>query len=78
MNHNMLIPDPSQGGLIHAPMVYVKTQLKWEHKQLVRNLAKETAPTEDELTAIGADGWELAGVFTDSPFVYFYFKRLGG
>ena len=77
MNHKQMLPDPSHGGLVHAPMVYVKSQAKWEYKQWVRNLAKEAAPTEAELTAIGADGWELAGVFTDSPFVYFYFKRLG-
>ncbi len=78
MNHNLLPPDPSQAGLIHPPMVYVKTHPKWEYKQLVRNLAKEAAPTENELTALGADGWELASVFTDTPSVYFYFKRLGG
>jgi hypothetical protein len=73
-----MLPDPSQSGAIHTPMLYVKAQPRWEYKQLVRNLAKDSAPTEDELTAIGADGWELAGVFSDSPFVYFYFKRLGG
>jgi hypothetical protein len=62
--------------MLPPPIVYVKEKTTWEYKQLVRNLAKENAPGEDELNALGADGWELAGIFTDSPFVYFYFKRL--
>jgi hypothetical protein len=43
---------------------------------LVRDLTKEKAPAEDELNTLGAEGWELAGLFTDTPFVYFYFRRL--
>jgi hypothetical protein len=54
----------------------MKEKYIWKYKQLVRNLAKETAPTEDELNVLGAEGWELTGMFTDSPFVYLYFKRL--
>jgi hypothetical protein len=42
---------------------------------LVRNLTKKKAPAEDELNTLGAEGWEVAGLFTDTPFVYFYFKR---
>lgn len=65
-----------QTGLNYTPMVYVSEQSIWEYKQIVRNLAKEQALTEDDLNELGADGWELTGVFSDSPFVYFYFKRL--
>lgn len=61
---------------VQPPIVYVSDNSGWEYKQLVRNLAKEDAPSENELNALGADGWELTGIFTDSPFVYFYFKRL--
>jgi hypothetical protein len=57
-------------------MVYVKEKSVWAYKQLVRNLAQEKAPTEEELNALGADSWELVGTFADTPFVYFYFKRL--
>lgn len=56
-------------------LVYVKEKAKWEYKVLVCNLAKEQAPDETVLNAFGADGWELAGVASDSPLVYFYFKR---
>ncbi len=43
---------------------------------VTRNLAKEEAPSEEELNKIGKEGWELVGVFSDTPLVYFYFKRL--
>jgi hypothetical protein len=78
MNNNLNFSDQTQSGLVPSPIVYVDENPAWEYKQLVRNLAKEKAPSEDELNALGADGWELAGIFTDSPFVYFYFKRLAG
>jgi hypothetical protein len=45
-------------------------------KLLTRNLSKEEAPSEEELNKLGKEGWELAGVFSDSPFVHFYFKRM--
>lgn len=57
-------------------LVYVKEKAKWEYKVLVRNLAREQTLDETELSALGADGWELAGVASDSPLIYFYFKRL--
>lgn len=75
MTMSPFFPDPSQSLSVQPPIIYVDAKTVWEHKRLVRNLAKEDAPTEEELNAIGADGWELAGIFSDSPFVYFYFKR---
>jgi hypothetical protein len=48
------------------------------YKLLTRNLSKEEAPSEEELNKLGKEAWELAGVFTDNPFVHFYFKRLTG
>jgi hypothetical protein len=61
-----------------TPIVYVKDKDKtvWEYKLLTRNLSKEEAPSEKELNRLGQEGLELAGVFTDSPFVHFYFKRM--
>ena len=56
-------------------LVYVKEKAKWEYKVVARNLAKEQAPDEAELNVFGVDGWELAGVASDSPLIYFYFKR---
>jgi len=58
------------------PMVYMKDKAVWEYKVLNRNLAKEEAPSEEELNMLGKDGWELCGIGTDHPIVRFYFKRL--
>ncbi|HEV2130583.1 MAG TPA: hypothetical protein VGR27_05750 [Longimicrobiaceae bacterium] len=76
---NRIAQDPGAGGgFLPLPMVHVREEPAWEYRQLVRNLAKEDAPSEGELNALGGDGWELTAVFTDSPFVYFYFKRWKG
>jgi len=56
-------------------MVYVEKRLKWEYKQIVRNLRKESPPDEAELNELGEAGWELSGVAQQPPLAYFYFKR---
>lgn len=75
MNRRSGFPFPGQTPGIHPPMIYVDEKAAWEYKVMVRNLAKENAPAETELNDLGKDEWELAGVFSDPPFVYFYFKR---
>lgn len=72
------VPFPHPPGeplAIAPPMIVVREKLKWEYKRLVQNLAKGETPGEDELNALGTEGWELAGVIQDSPLVYLYFKR---
>ncbi len=76
MKGDLKLLGSTQTGFMRPPTVYIKNKPVWEYKQVVRNLAKEVAPTDAELNALGADGWELAGIFTDSPFGYFYLKRL--
>ena len=68
-------PTPT-GPVPITPMVYVKDKTVWQYKVLTRNLAKQEGPSEDDLNTLGKDGWELAAIFSDSPNVYFYFKRL--
>lgn len=58
------------------PIVYVKEKTVWQYKVITRRLGKETDVGEEELNALGRDGWELAGVFADNSTVRFYFKRL--
>ena len=77
MSHRFNFPG-QPGGAPPMPMVYVREAAVWQYKLLTRNLSKEEAPSEDELNTLGKEAWELAGVFTDSPFVHFYFKRLKG
>jgi hypothetical protein len=75
MSHRFNFPNPPGPAPI-TPMVYVTDKTVWQYKLLTRNLAKEEAPSEAELNALGKDGWELAGIVTDHPIVRFYFKRL--
>jgi hypothetical protein len=75
MNHRFNFPA-QPGPAPITPIVYVKDKTVWEYKLLTRNLSKEEAPSEAELNRLGKEAWELAGVFADSPFVHFYFKRL--
>lgn len=67
---------PPKPNPVQPPMIYVSEEPEWEYKRLVRNLAKEDPPTAEEFNALGKDGWELTAAFTDSPFAYFYFKRM--
>lgn len=76
MNHMIIPPfDPKQSEPIRPSMVYVKKSLKWEYKQIVRNLDEESTLNEAELNALGEEGWEMSGVAQQPPFAYFYFKR---
>ncbi len=76
MNH-MLIPphEPGQHEPVRPPMIYVEKRLKWEYKQIVRDLENEKPLDETELKALGEDGWEMTGVIQHPPMTYYYFKR---
>ena len=77
MNHMIIPPfEPKQSEPARPSMVYVKKSLKWEYKQIVRNLDEESPPDETELNMLGEDGWEMSGVAQQPPLAYFYFKRL--
>ena len=76
MNHTIIPPhEPKQSEPVRPPMIYVKKSLKWEYKQIVRNLESEQPLTENELNTLGEEGWELSGVAQQPPMAYFYFKR---
>jgi hypothetical protein len=76
MNY-MLIPphEPKQPDPVRPPMVYVKRSLKWEYKQIIRNLGEEQPLDEAELKALGEDGWEMTGITQQPPKTIYYFKR---
>jgi len=71
-------PDQPTTGAIVPPMVYVTEKTVWEYKQILRNLAKDNIPTEEELNRLGKDGWELVSTVNYSEFVYLFFKRIKG
>lgn len=66
--------DPGPRAPVQPPMVYVSPE--WEYRRLERALGAEALPTEEELNALGAEGWELATVITAGDRAWFYFKRL--
>lgn len=75
MNRTLIPPqEPKQSA--RPPMIYIEKQLKWEYKEIIRNLERENPPDEAELNALGKEGWEMSGVAQQLPLAYFYFKRL--
>jgi hypothetical protein len=46
----------------------------WEYREVVRDPGNGLMGTE-ELDALGAEHWELAGVVAANDGVHFYFKR---
>jgi len=77
MNHMIIPPyEPKQHEPVRPPMIYVEKKLKWEYKQIARNLKKEKPLDEAELNALGEEGWEMSGVAQHPPYAYIYFKRL--
>jgi hypothetical protein len=54
--------------------VYVTENPAWEYKVLTRGV--DELPDGIELSALGKDGWELAGLVALAEQVFFYFKRL--
>ena len=72
----MTFPEQPAVTPLPSMTVFVKDTPVWEYKQVARDLSSEKALSEDELNALGAEGWELAGILSAAPLTYFYFKRL--
>jgi hypothetical protein len=49
--------------------------VKWEYKQIVRDLETEKLLDEAEMNALGEEGWELTGIAQQPPRTYYYLKR---
>jgi hypothetical protein len=56
--------------------VFVYEKQGWEYRVVSRNIADDPRLPEDELNALGKEGWELVGVVASSGTVQFYLKRL--
>ena len=68
-------PEP-QRPQMQPPTVFVYEKQGWEYKVVSKKTSVEALPTEDELNALGKDGWELVGVVPVSNAVQFYLKRV--
>lgn len=75
MNQMLIPPREPQPGSIRPPMVYVERPVRWEYKQIVRDLETEKPLDEAELNVLGAEGWELSGIAQQPPKTYYYLKR---
>lgn len=76
MLHTIIPPrEPGQHEPIRPPMIYVEKRLKWEYKQVTRDLQSEKPFAEKELNELGEEGWELTGIAQHPPLTYYYFKR---
>jgi hypothetical protein len=76
MNGHPFQPDPDpRSNPVAVPMVTVRDEVRWEYRRILRNLRTEDVPDEADLNALGADGWELVSMVSDSPFLYLLFKR---
>lgn len=63
-------PQKPQLARVQPPMVYVFEKQRWEYKVILQRVA-----SEEELNALGAEGWELVGIVALSETTQFYFKR---
>ena len=76
MHTDPVLPEPRPSSYAFPiPMVSVREEPRWEYRRILRELRTEEAPSEAELNTLGEEGWELTGMFMDSPFLYLYFKR---
>ena len=76
MIHELEIPfppphHPTPGGRVEPPWVAVVA--RWEYRDVVRDAS--SLPSEQELNALGDQGWELIGVAPVVERVHYYFKR---
>jgi hypothetical protein len=72
--HPTAPPEPGHGSPLPLPMIYMEPV--WAYRHVQRPLAELAALADAELDALGADGWELAGVTSDEKVAHFFFKRL--
>jgi len=73
------VPQPNEPQRPHVqpPIVFVYERQGWEYEVVSRN-ADQLPLSQDELNALGKDGWELVAVVPLSNTVQFYLKRIRG
>ena len=57
------------------PTVYVYEKTTWQYKVMTRTV-DEKPLGEEELNALGKDGWELVAAVSQPKAVQFYLKRI--
>lgn len=68
------VPNEPHDVRVRPPYVYVAPV--WEYRHIVCRQSDQASLDEDELNALGADGWELVSTHAVPNGVHYYFKRL--
>lgn len=79
----MMAEHPEIRSSMHVPMVYEKVvtePVRWEYHVLAVDTSEATLPDQEQLNALGRDGWVLAGMLDQratgkGQTVNFYFVR---
>ena len=66
----------AQAPRVQPPTVFVYERQQWEYRVVAKRVADAANLSEDELNALGKDGWELVGVVPAQVAVQFVFKRV--
>jgi hypothetical protein len=69
------MPQPPQPARVQPPAIVVYEKQRWEYKVISKDPA-DAQLTENDLNALGNDGWELTGVVPLPHAVQFYLKRV--
>lgn len=70
------VPNVPQQPHVQPPTVFVYEKQRWEYRVVTHDVAEMQRTGEDELNALGKDGWELVGVLALPNGARFYFKRV--
>ena len=79
--HTPMIPPRTpaapadQATLPASPMIYLAQKSTWQYKHIACHLTEAELLTDEALTQLGVEGWELTGLLPLAPVVHFYFKR---
>ena len=68
-------PTQEQRPNVQPPTVFVYEKQRWEHKVISKDAGADQLGTQDELNALGREGWEPVGVVSTSGGLHFYLKR---
>jgi hypothetical protein len=69
-------PTEPQRPQAQQPTVFVYERQGWEYRLVSKEVDQPL--TQDELNALGKDGWELVGIVALLNTVQFYLKRIRG
>jgi hypothetical protein len=67
-------PMPPLAAPHHLAIPQVPIPQNWEYKHVTRG-SRASALEEEQLNALGREGWELVGVVAVGRTMHFYFKR---